>query len=88
VKVASVMEGVRKLMYNLNACPFQTRRKRKVELPCMYLLLIFQCDSLGLTEKEKKSRHNLREIDVCLDDICRMDVIGSFTGLRTLVLIN
>jgi hypothetical protein len=43
---------------------------------------------LDLTETEKKNRHKIEELDILNDDICKMDIIQTFTGLKTLILIS
>ena len=42
---------------------------------------------LGLKKKQRENIDQVRVIDAALSDMCRMDVVSSFTGLRVLSLI-
>jgi hypothetical protein len=47
--------------------------------------LDYVCEQLGISRTQVP---NITEIDIVLDDLCRMDFVGYFINLRNIVLIN
>lgn len=43
---------------------------------------------MGFTEDEISHKANITQIDYCLQDLCKMDLIKDFTGLIHLCLVN
>jgi hypothetical protein len=43
---------------------------------------------MGFSEEQINNKEKVKEIDMTLDDLCKMDILAPFTGLKNLTLVH